>query len=69
MKIQNVGIQQAHHFFTNKMENAKNLTEQVVGGAVKKSIEHQKNMLSTQMQMNVQTNQMMQQASLINLFA
>ncbi len=52
----------------DKMEQAKKLTEEVVGGALNKQIKHQQNMLKVNAQMQIGLNNMIQQQSMISLF-
>jgi len=52
----------------DKMEQTKKLTEEVIGGAIKKQTDLQQKMFNVNAQMQVGQNNMIQQQSMISLF-
>ena len=75
MTINGVGMGQGYELVnktlnqpTDKMEQTKNLTQDVVGGAINKQMEHQQNMIQVNAQMQAGMGNMNAQASLISLF-
>ena len=75
MTINGVGMSQGYEIVnktlnqpTDKMEQTKNLTQDVVGGAINKQIEYQQNMVQVNAQMHTGMTNMNEQASLISVF-
>ena len=75
MTINGVGMGQGYEIVNknlnqpmDKMEQTKNLTQDVVGGAINKQIEYQQNMLQVNTQMQTGMTNLNEQASLINVF-
>ena len=75
MTINGVGMGQGYEIVNktlnqpaDKMEQTKNLTQDVVGGAINKQIEYQQNMVQVNAQMQTGMTNMNEQASLISVF-
>ncbi len=62
-------INQTLNMPQNKMEATKKLTQEVVGGALQKTMDLNQKMLGINTQSTINQNTMTQQSNLINLFA
>ncbi len=73
MSIQGVGMGQGYNVMNqtlnmtqNRVQESKNLTEDIVGGALNKQMKHQQNMLQVNAQMQAGMDNIAQQQNLIN---